>query len=186
MKKMTTPSNHYVSNKSFHNALVAYREKCKVAEAEGNEKPRIPEYIGLCIYQIATKLATKGNFRNYSYIDEMISDGIENCINYGVRNYNPEKTHNAFAYFTRILYTAYVLRIQKEKKELYIKYKAFENEHFNSVHQPVDLDNPGMFEMNINDNMIAFVRDYESKLKTKKASAKKEETTIEDFINEDQ
>ena len=48
----------------------------------------------------------------------MISDGIENCLQY-VNNFNPEKSKNPFAYFTQIIYWSFVRRIQKEKKNLY-------------------------------------------------------------------
>ena len=52
----------------------------------------------------------------------MISDGIENCLQY-IDNFNPEKSQNPFAYFTQIIYYAFLRRIQKEKKHLYTKYK---------------------------------------------------------------
>jgi hypothetical protein len=164
---------HYVDNKSFYAALVAYKAQCREAEAAGKEIPRIPEYIGVCIYKIATKLSTKGNFVNYSFREEMISDGIENCINY-MHNFNPDKSNNPFAYFTRILYNAYVHRIQKEKKQTYIKYKAYENAVLiGGVADLNDVDSKNSTEMSINDNMNAFVNDYEKKLEEKKLPKKK-------------
>ena len=56
----------------------------------------------------------------------MISDGVENCLQY-IDNFNPDKSKNPFAYFTQIIYFAFLRRIQKEKKYLYTKYKASEN-----------------------------------------------------------
>ena len=50
----------------------------------------------------------------------MISDGIENCLQY-LDNFNPEKSNNPFAYFTQIIYYAFIRRIQKEKKQTTIK-----------------------------------------------------------------
>ena len=52
----------------------------------------------------------------------MISDGIENCLQY-LDNFNPAKSTNPFAYFTQIIYYAFVRRIQKEKKQTIIKQK---------------------------------------------------------------
>lgn len=102
--------------------MVEYLGELKKAEAEGLEKPRIPEYIGLAIWKIAENLAKKGNFSGYTFIEEMKSDGIENCMQY-LHNFNPEKSHNPFAYFTRIIWFAFLRRITKEKKQQYIKYK---------------------------------------------------------------
>lgn len=168
---------HYVDNKSFYAALVEYQKKIKEAEAIGAPAPRIPEYIGLCILKIATKLSSKGNFVNYSFKEEMISDGIENCINY-IHNFNPEKSNNPFAYFTRIIYNSYILRIQKEKKQTYIKYKAYENAVLDGG--TYDVDNATTID--VNDNMNAFVQDYETKLNEKKPAKKK---GLEVFVDGD-
>jgi hypothetical protein len=81
------------------------------------------EYIGLCIYKIATRLSTRPNFINYTYRDEMICDAIENCLQY-INNFNTEKSSNAFAYVTQICYYAFLRRIQKEKKQVFIKQKS--------------------------------------------------------------
>jgi hypothetical protein len=117
---------HYVNNKSLYTEMVKYRARYLESLEKGEQRPRIPDYVGLCILQIATRLATKPNFYNYSYKDEMISDGIENCINY-IHNFDPDKSSNPFAYFTQIIYYAFLRRIQKEKKQQYIKHKSVEN-----------------------------------------------------------
>ena len=75
--------------------------------------------------KIATRLSHKPNFINYSFRDEMICDGIENCMQY-IDNFNPEKSNNPFAYFTQIIYFAFLRRIDKEKKQPYIKFKMSE------------------------------------------------------------
>ena len=84
------------------------------------------EYIGECIYKIATRLSTRPNFINYTYRDDMISDGIENCLQY-MSNFNPDKSNNPFAYFTQIIYYAFIRRIQKEKKQMQVKSKLIQN-----------------------------------------------------------
>ena len=98
---------HYVNNKEFTAAISEHNIACKKAVAEGTEPPRVSEYIGECIYKIATRLSTKPNFINYSYRDEMICDGIENCLQY-INNFNPEKSQNAFAYITKIIYLSLI------------------------------------------------------------------------------
>ena len=122
-KRQTKESVHYVNNKEFTAAIIEHNSACRLADKKGLEKPKISEYIGECIYKIATRLSTKPNFINYSYRDEMICDGIENCLQY-IENFNEEKSNNAFAYITQIIYFAFLRRIQKEKKQQAIKQKA--------------------------------------------------------------
>ena len=128
-KRQTKASVHYVNNKEFTAAIVVHNEACKVAITNEEEKPRVSEYIGECIYKIATRLSTKPNFINYSYRDEMICDGIENCLQY-INNFNPEKSQNAFAYVTQIIYFAFLRRIHKEKKQAAIKQRSIEQAGF--------------------------------------------------------
>ena len=118
-------NEHYVNNKEFTEAVANFNESVKLAESKGEEPPRMPEYIGECIYKISTRLSTRPNFINYTYRDEMICDAIENCIQY-IRNFNREKSNNAFAYITQICYYAFLRRIQKEKKQVFIKQKQIE------------------------------------------------------------
>ena len=122
---------HYVNNKEFLEAMVAWREKCAEAEQKGKEQPPVTNYIGECFLKIATHLSYRPNFINYTYRDEMISDGIENCLQY-VANFNPEKSKNPFAYFTQIIYYAFLRRIQKEKKQTHVKNKMIEKNNFES------------------------------------------------------
>ena len=112
---------HYVKNADLYAAMVEYRKTVVEAKTLEKEKPRVPIYIGECIMKIATHLAYKPNFSNYTFRDEMISDGIENCLQY-IDNFDPGKSQNPFAYFTQIIYFAFIRRIQKEKKYLYTKY----------------------------------------------------------------
>lgn len=119
-------SSHYVDNKKFYQALVEYKLLCDAAIAEGKEKPIIPNYIGECFLKIATHLSYKSNFINYTFKDDMISDGIENCLT-AADKFDPTKSTNPFAYYTQIVYFAFIRRIQKEKKQQTTKYKMIEN-----------------------------------------------------------
>ena len=117
---------HYVNNKEFLQAMVEWKARCREAEEQGKPQPPITNYIGECFLKIANHLSYRPNFINYTYRDEMISDGIENCLQY-VHNFNPEKSNNPFAYFTQIIYYAFLRRIQKEKKQSHVKNKLIEN-----------------------------------------------------------
>ena len=125
-------TEHYVNNKEFLEALIVYRTKVQEAKDQGLPKPRITNYIGECFLKIATHLSYKPNFVNYMFREDMISDGIENCVQY-IHNFDPEKSKNPFAYFTQIIHYAFLRRIQKEKKQLDIKTKIIERTGFDEV-----------------------------------------------------
>lgn len=114
--------SHYVDNKRFYAEIKAYREEYDRAKAEGREAPRINNYLGECVLKIATGLAMKHNFRNYSYIDLMIGAGVETCIK-NLHVFDPEKSENPFSYFTQACYYAFIHVITKEKKESLLKKK---------------------------------------------------------------
>ena len=125
-------SEHYVNNKEFLAALIKYREDKEIAEMKGLPKPPIPRYIGECFLKIANHLSFKPNFVNYMFKEDMISDGIENCVQY-IHNFNPEKSQNPFAYFTQIIHYAFLRRIQREKRQLEIKNKIIERSGYSEV-----------------------------------------------------
>jgi len=125
-------SEHYVNNKQLLEALIVYREKVAHAKENDLPKPRITNYLGECFLKIATHLSYKPNFVNYMFRDDMISDGIENCVQY-IHNFDPEKSKNPFAYFTQIIHYAFLRRIQKEKKQLDIKTKIIEKSGYDEV-----------------------------------------------------
>ena len=129
---------HYVDNKEFLAAMIEWKESIREAESEGDEIPPITEYIGECFYKIATHLSYRPNFINYTYREEMIGDGIENCIQYA-KNFDPEKSKNPFAYFTQIIYYAFLRRISKEKKQQSIKQKIIDNDTL-KTHETMDFD----------------------------------------------
>ena len=140
-------SEHYVNNKEFLAALIKLREDREIAEIQGKEKPRIPRYIGECFLKIATHLSFKPNFVNYMFKEDMISDGIENCVQY-IHNFNPEKSQNPFAYFTQIIHYAFLRRIQKEKKQLEIKNKILEKTGYEQVFERDTLDDGNYSDYN--------------------------------------
>ena len=126
MIKNKAQKPHYVDNKKFLEAMVEYGARCTNAEEQKESKPDVTNYIGECFLKIANHLSYRPNFINYTFRDDMISDGIENCLQY-MSNFNPEKSNNPFAYFTQIIYYAFIRRIQKEKKQMLIKSKLIAN-----------------------------------------------------------
>ena len=132
MVRRTKKSEHYVNNKEFLEALVVYRKQCAEAEEKGESRPRITNYLGSCFLKIATHLSYKPNFVNYMFREDMICDGIENCVQY-IKNFDPAKSSNPFAYFTQIIHYAFLRRIQKEKRQMDIRAKIIERSGFDEV-----------------------------------------------------
>ncbi len=166
---MSKESKHYVKNADFLEALIKYKEACEIAKEENKEEPPIPNYIGECFFKIAEHLSRKPNFISYSFRDEMISDGIENCLMY-FRNFNPEKSKNPFAYFTQIIYYAFLRRITKEKKQLYVKYKATEQMGIIEEHEVLPDGSLKPFELY--DNIAEFIQNFEESKKKKQEKKK--------------
>jgi len=176
---------HYINNQDFLKALVDYKTKRAEAELTGDPKPKIPNYIGECFMKIAEGLSHKPNFINYSYRDEMISDGIENCLMY-FENFDPSKSTNPFAYFTQVIYFAFLRRIQKEKKQLYVKYKATEMFGILDEFEMLESEDGTTKQFELYDNISEFIQTYEVAKKAKKAEkdALKKPKGLEKFIEE--
>ena len=155
MKKKT---EYYVNNKEFLEAISIYRSKVIAAKEAGKPRPRVTNYLGECFLKIATHLSYKPNFVNYMFRDDMISDGIENCIQY-IHNFDPEKSKNPFAYFTQIIHYAFLRRIQREKRQLEIKNKILEKSGYSEVFYDDGVDGMGYSDYNqIKDNVHSKLR----------------------------
>ena len=181
-------SNHYVNNADFLVAIKEYKQLVKDAEDSGEPKPQVTNYLGECILKIATHLSYKPNFINYTYREEMISDGIENCLVY-INNFDPEKSSNPFAYFTQIIYYAFIRRIQKEKKQTLIKGKIVMEMPFESF-EVQDHDDDGSYANSyvdfmqangVYDDIIAKDDQRKAKAKAKRAA----QANLEDMIESD-
>lgn len=178
-------ATHYVDNKQLYACIVEYREAVLKARDNDLPKPKIPNYIGHCILMIANRLSTKPNFINYSYREEMISDGVENCICY-IDNFDPVKSNNPFAYFTQIIYYAFLRRILKEKKQTYIKHKTLENSMLlNELFEQGEFSEQEFMptHIDVHDDVYDFIKTFEDNLLSKKK--KRAKKGVEKFIEED-
>ena len=163
---------HYVNNADFLKALIDYKTACDAAKLEGKDDPIVPNYIGECFLKIANHLSRKPNFISYSFREEMVCDGIENCIMY-FRNFDPTKSSNPFAYFTQIIYFAFLRRIQKEKKQLYVKYKATEMYGILDEGEFLSDDDGANRQFQLYENISEFIYNFEENKKKKKESKTK-------------
>lgn len=175
---MSKKTKHYINNADFLKALIDYRTACDEAKRNDKPDPIVPNYIGECFIKIAEHLSRKPNFVSYSFRDEMIADGIENCIMY-FRNFNPDKSNNPFAYFTQIIYFAFLRRITREKKQLYVKYKATEQFGILDEGEMFEDAEGNMQQFQMYDNIAEFIHTFEENKKAKKKTKTK---GLENFI----
>ena len=138
---------HYLNNKEFLAALIEYKTAVNYAKEKGLDKPRISNYLGECFLKIATHLSYRPNFINYMYKDDMICDGIENCIQY-IDNFDHNKSSNPFAYFTQIVFYAFLRRIAKEKRQLDIRQKIVDKLDYSQLFYGDADDVASMSDMN--------------------------------------
>ena len=181
MSKITT--THYVDNGKLLAELIAYRKEVNAADI--NNIPPIPEYVGDCLLQIARRFSNKPNFAGYSYKEDMISDAVENCLTY-LHNFDPAKSSNPFAYFTQIIYYAFLRRIEREKKQVYIKYKyAIHKTQLGEDHVSADegdLKQPSWLKY---ENVQLFLREYEKRSQDRASLSRKPEPSVDDEDYED-
>jgi hypothetical protein len=169
---------NYINNGDFLQALVDFKERKK-----NNPNEPIPNYIGECFMKIAEGFSHKPNFINYTYREEMIGDGIENCLMY-FENFNPDKSKNPFAYFTQIIYFAFLRRIAKEKKQTYIKYKATEQFGILDEFEMMEMDDGTTRQFTMYDNLSEFIENFETTQQSKKKKVIDKKKGLEHFIEE--
>jgi hypothetical protein len=174
---MPKKQNHYVNNKEFYRMLVDYKKQRIDAENSGEPEPKIPDELGTQFLLISTHLSNKANFTGYTYKDEMVGDAIENCIK-ACKNFDPDKSNNPFGYFTRTIWNAFLRRIEKEKRQTYVKYKeleslviasGFQENQGGNGYSNYDLDN---------EKMKPIIEKYETKNKSNKKPA-----GVEKYLN---
>jgi DNA-directed RNA polymerase specialized sigma subunit len=176
--KSKKKTEHYVNNKEFLEAMTAYKKEVDKAKKQKKEKPLVGNYIGSCFLKIANHLSYRPNFINYTFRDDMISDGIENCLQY-LDNFNPAKSKNPFAYFTQIIYFAFIRRIQKEKKQVTIKQKLIMDNNYDDITlQPgEDREFKNQFKEYLQKNMR-----MDEPVKKEKPKVKKKKSTSSKFF----
>lgn len=186
--------NNYVNNEDLLNALIVYQQSINDAKRLEQKKPILPDYIGLCIWQIATNVAKKKNFSEYSFIEDMVGDGVRNCLLY-MHNFDPHyaakandlidaepnqdipkdrKKPNPFAYFTQIIHYAFLGRIELEEKEAYVKYKSLRDSVlFTSHPYESNRHNLNLINSVLNEQTQDIISNFEEKQKRRQDAKKK-------------
>lgn len=172
---------HYVNNADLLAELIKYRKQVEEAKNSGLDKPIVSNYIGECLLKIATHLSYKPNFINYSYREDMILDGVENCIQY-IDNFDPSKSKNPFSYFTQIIWYAFLRRIAKEKKQSYIKGKLIQDLPYDAF-EIQDQDEGSEFH-NAYLDFMQNNNNFDDFIERKKQRKKKKQVNLDDFMGD--
>jgi hypothetical protein len=166
--------NDYIDNKKMLKAFIDHRARVEKAKADARPEPKLPDYIGECFQLLAERIGSRGNFSNYTYLDEMKEDGIESCI-IGANNFDPVITQNPFGYFSKAIWFAFLRRIEKEQKQNYIKFKLKQN-LMSSTDENLNI-NGGPDDLKVMDNVISNFEDKKKKKKEKNPIEQKKNGT---------
>ena len=179
---------HYVNNREFSYAVVDYVKSCVDASEKGEDRPKVTDYIATCFMKICEGLSHKPNFIRYTYRDEMVMDGVENCLR-AIHNYNIDTATrtgkpNAFSYFTQIAFFAFIRRITREKKQQDIKVMFLEQADVESFITSIDVNSPvDQAYVDTLRNKIAAIKEKDSAIKKfKKEEKEKEKKNLELFL----
>lgn len=169
-------THHYVDNQQFYKDIVKFREECDRNRKMGLPRPNIPQEIVDNIILISTHLAYRPNFSGYTFRDDMVHAGIENCVRY-IENFDPEKSQNPFAYFTSVCWYAFVRLIKESKKQSIIKGKLMMNyTHDDALEIDSDVDARSVFQ-DMRDQMSTYIEaadQFDKKQAAKEAERAKE------------
>ena len=164
---------NYVNNPDFLQALKDYKAICLECDKIDMQRPAIPKYIGECIFIISTRISTRKNFSGYAFREDMIMDGVETCFRY-IDRFNADKYDNPFGFFSIVIWRAFLQRIAKEKRQLYLKYKNSQLIHISggSYYNDSSSDTGISSGGNDIDYMNAYIEEYEEKVAEKKKKLK--------------
>ena len=180
---------HYVNNQEFSQAVVSYVGTVREAKEANKPIPVVTDYVATCFLRIAENLSHKSNFIRYTYREEMVMDAVENCLkaieNYDINASTRTGKPNAFAYFTQIIWYAFLRRISKEKKQQDIKEKYLSQSGIEAFLQAEG----GDISTSVVTNFVDKLKDRIDKVKTYdadlKAFAQKQKTRKKRAVNVD-
>jgi hypothetical protein len=165
---------HYVNNKEFSLAVVEYVKTVIEAKSNDTQIPKVPDYVATCFMKISEGLSHRPNFVRYTYREEMVMDGVENCLrainNYKIETATRTGNPNAFSYFTQICFFAFIRRITKEKKQQEIKFRYIEK-----------MGIEDFAAMGMDDNGAAQTLEYVDTLRQRIDQIRTKDTKIKEF-----
>lgn len=179
-------AKEYVNNAEFLDSLIQYKKQVLAAKLSGLPKPRVPEYIGECILKITENIAKRPNFSSYTFKEDMIGDAIENCLLY-IDNFDEDQSKNPFGYFSRIIWYAFLRRIESESTQTYVKFKSLVDSELYANYKYEGKKFLNLNKAVLNENTNHIIEKYEEKRSKRKVEKKIEEayipTKLEEFMS---
>jgi len=110
--------SNYIDKEGFYNEIIEWQDACKAAEAAGVEPPRMTDSIGRKIIEMAYGMGGRWNFNKYSWVDEMIGDGIEAATKAIPKFDRDHPKKNPFGFLNFVIWRAFVTRLKEENAEI--------------------------------------------------------------------
>ncbi len=167
---------NYLDNAELYNDLVKYRKACNKAKREKRKIPVVPESIGEKLLLLAEHISYRNCYINYQFRDDMVSEGVENSLRY-IHNVDLKRP-NVFAYFCQIINHAFIRRIQREKGQLYTKYRCIEDTLLNDPR----VTQTQYGDEELHQEMLSFMRSYEKNKKSKQKKKREKSSKISKLI----
>jgi hypothetical protein len=117
-KKLFTMHNIKFTKKMVDVEILELYKNTKILKRK-HINAKISDRLGQMFYLISENIANKSNFKGYTYIEDMKSQGYEFLCCYAY-NFNKDKG-NAFAYVTQICKSGFIQYLKKENKQSTIK-----------------------------------------------------------------
>lgn len=126
----------YINNKEFTILIIQEQDKC-AANPNHKISPRLIELL----FILNQRLSGKNNFKNYTYKEDMIQEGLYDCVKAVQRGVFDRKRDNGFAYFTEIAKNAFKRWIKSEKHQSNIKWMNAEHMALGDEEMTMELAN---------------------------------------------
>lgn len=106
--------NHYLTREELIREIVLSKKRHRESNHPRTPAecftPKLTEYLQLMV----NRYANKGQWRGYSYIDDMKSDALLTLCQNAFK-YNEEKYDNPFGYYTQIIKYCFITFLEKEE-----------------------------------------------------------------------
>lgn len=160
MAKPNKKPKNYIENKELYEQIKRWKLKYDAEKELTGIEIGVSEELTRSILLIATRTATRYNFSNYSFNEDMIQDAMYVILKY-MRNYDLTRT-NPHAYITTCCMNAFVNRINIEKKATIKKYKHYVD--FVETNADIITNESAMaIDYDIVDQMYTRIDEFESK-----------------------
>ena len=162
---------NYIDKVVVSEQLKNYSDRFKENEKLDIPAPIVPDDLAVSLLKMANKVGYKYRFRDYTYVDEMISDAIIICLKY-MHRFDSKFGNTGFNYLTTLIHNAFFNRINIERKQQYIRSKEFVGCYEQNISSFVADHAVGNDPSEVYKDSISFVTKYEQQMEEAKLKKK--------------